>query len=82
MSWDISIKGFKSYIQIEHSLSENSIDSYIRDVRKLGDFCIKRNINTIDISRKELTKFLEDLNSIYFLKVNFLILIQIFSIYF
>ena len=51
MSWDISIKGFKSYIQIERSLSDNSIDSYIRDVRKLVDFCIKRNINTIDLSR-------------------------------
>ena len=61
MSWDISIKGFKSYLQIERSLSDNSIDNYIRDVIKLADFCLKDNIKPINIARVDLTRFLESL---------------------
>lgn len=32
------IKGFKSYLQLEKSLSPNSVDAYLRDVSKLDEF--------------------------------------------
>ena len=35
MSWQSYIKGFKSYLQLEKSLSSNSIEAYLRDVDKL-----------------------------------------------
>lgn len=35
MSWASYIKGFKSYLQLEKSLSGNSIEAYLRDVEKL-----------------------------------------------
>ncbi|MBS1684217.1 MAG: site-specific tyrosine recombinase XerD [Bacteroidetes bacterium] len=35
MSWVSYIKGFKSYLQLEKSLSGNSIEAYLRDVEKL-----------------------------------------------
>lgn len=38
MNWDSYIKGFKSYLQLEKSLSENSVDAYIYDVEKLFQF--------------------------------------------
>ena len=38
--WDIYLKGFKSYLQLERSLSANSIEAYIRDVEKLVQYLL------------------------------------------
>src|SRR4051794_24425330 len=38
--WEAYKKGFKSYLQLEKSLSENSVEAYIRDVEKLTTFLI------------------------------------------
>ncbi len=36
--WDAYKKGFKGYLQLEKSLSENSVEAYLRDITKLTDF--------------------------------------------
>jgi integrase/recombinase XerD len=36
--WEAYKKGFKAYLQLEKSLSENSVEAYIRDIEKLTDF--------------------------------------------
>jgi integrase/recombinase XerD len=36
--WDAYKKGFKAYLQLEKSLSENSVEAYIRDIDKLTQF--------------------------------------------
>ena len=38
MSWNIYIRGFKNYLQIEKSLSNNTVDAYCRDIIKLNEF--------------------------------------------
>ncbi len=38
MSWTLYQKGFKAYLQLEKSLSANTIDSYLRDVSKLEQY--------------------------------------------
>ena len=38
MNWPSSIKGFRAYLLLERSLSEHSIDAYLRDVGKLQEF--------------------------------------------
>ena len=38
MAWNSIIKGFKTYLELEKSLSENSVMAYIDDVRKLESF--------------------------------------------
>jgi len=38
MSWNIHIKQFKSYLQLERSLSPNSVDAYIHDIVKLEQY--------------------------------------------
>lgn len=35
LMWDVYLKGFKAYLQLERSLSANSIEAYLRDVEKL-----------------------------------------------
>jgi len=52
MSWKNYINGFRSYLMLERSLSENSVEAYIRDVHKLNDYL---SINGIKKSPKELT---------------------------
>jgi integrase/recombinase XerD len=36
--WDVYLKGFKAYLQLERSLSANSIEAYLRDVEKLVQY--------------------------------------------
>ncbi len=62
MSWEKSIIEFKSYLKIERSLSDNTIDSYLRDVRKLSDFSQEKNLNELQITRTEVKEFIADIN--------------------
>ena len=59
MSWEISIKSFKTYLQIELSLSKNSIDAYVGDVKKFSEFY--RNITKDNITRENIVDFLTHL---------------------
>lgn len=36
--WEIEIKGFKNYLQLERNLSENSVDAYLHDITMLDDY--------------------------------------------
>ena len=38
MNWGTATKGFKAYLQLEKSLSKNSIEAYLHDVEKLKQF--------------------------------------------
>ena len=57
MSWKTSIKEFKTYLRIERSLSENTIDSYIRDVKKLSNFAEKINKSELKINKSDIKDF-------------------------
>jgi len=43
--WDYEVNEFKNYLKLERSLSNNSIDAYLLDVRKLTSF-ISENYST------------------------------------
>ena len=61
MSWETSIKGFKSYLQIERSLSDNSVQAYIRDIKKFSSYAIPLNLNELKITRENISDFLAEL---------------------
>ena len=61
MSWETSIKHFKSYLQIERSLSENSVQAYIRDVKKFANYALKIELNELQIKRQHISGFLKEL---------------------
>ena len=62
MSWETSIKGFKSYLQIERSLSDNSVQAYIRDVKKFANFAIPIKLSELNVTRLDISNFLAQIN--------------------
>ena len=62
MSWKTSIKEFKTYLRIERSLSDNTIDSYIRDVKKLSYFAEKINKSELKLNKSDIKDFIKEIN--------------------
>ena len=58
MSWKQSIKEFKSYLRIERSLSDNTIDSYLRDIQKLANFSEEKDLTELQITKAEVKEFI------------------------
>ena len=62
MSWKTSIKEFKTYLKIERSLSDNTIDSYLRDIKKLAHFAEEKKINELKITKRDIKEFIVEIN--------------------
>jgi integrase/recombinase XerD len=59
--WEPYKKGFKAYLQLEKSLSENSVEAYLHDIEKLTEYFQRtKNLKTpADVELKDLEKFLK-----------------------
>ena len=59
--WKAYIKGFKAWLQLEKSLSNNSVEAYLRDIEKLVSFfSTQQNPKTLEnISLKDLQQFIQ-----------------------
>ena len=60
--WKGKISEFRLFLKLEKSLSQNTIDAYVNDVRKLAEYSEKV---PKEIDLKELENFIYELNSIY-----------------
>jgi len=59
--WEAYKKGFKAYLQLEKSLSDNSVEAYVRDVEKLTTFLMAtdQKKSPADIDLKTLQQFVK-----------------------
>jgi integrase/recombinase XerD len=66
MNWNLLIKQFKQYLQLERSLSVNSIDAYVHDVVKLKEFLEISNLNLtpFQIQAQHIQDFLKFINEL------------------
>lgn len=66
MNWDIHIKEFGHYLKLERSLSENSIEAYVRDVEKLKGFMDTEHpkVSPLTLTQKHLQGFLQFINEL------------------
>ncbi|SMC87019.1 site-specific tyrosine recombinase XerD [Moheibacter sediminis] len=55
MEWREAISEYKSYLKLEKSLSDNTLEAYLRDLRKLEFFSDK---NPIEIGKSDVEEFL------------------------
>lgn len=68
MSWAGYIKGFKSYLQLEKSLSANTIEAYLRDIEKFVKYLEgeKLNLNPEQITYNHFEGFIRAINELGF----------------
>jgi len=66
MNWQILIKGFKAYLQVERSMPVNTVGAYVRDIAKLAAFMESdgRNIEPAKVQLKDLQQFVNMLATI------------------
>lgn len=64
MNWLIYIQHFKNYLRLERSMSENSIEAYLRDVEKLSQFAsmIDNKPGPESLNDKNISDFLAFIN--------------------
>ena len=64
--WEGYKKGFKAYLQLEKSLSENSVEAYMHDLQKFTQFLGQSNLEKSprEIELCELENFLEWINQL------------------
>src|SRR5689334_16966092 len=58
--WEPYKKGFKGYLQLEKSLSDNSVEAYLRDIEKLTSYFTQNNVlkKPSGITLKDLQQFI------------------------
>ena len=59
MDWNKAIKNYYIYLSIERSLSKNTVDAYIRDIKNLAKFSKKKPLK---IKRDDIINYINFLN--------------------
>lgn len=68
MLWDSYLKGFKAYLQLERSMSDNTVEAYLHDVAMLSTFMHEHypDIKIADTELQHLQAFIAYINEIDF----------------
>lgn len=62
MLWQRAIQGYRSYLQLERSLSSNTVEAYLRDVTQLQHFCEDRGFDKpTSVSTDKLKEFVQQI---------------------
>lgn len=65
MDWQRALKGYRSYLQLERSLSANTVEAYVRDVMQLEHFCEDRGFESPDeVKTESLKEFVQQIADI------------------
>lgn len=64
--WEAYKKGFKAWLQLEKSLSDNSVEAYLRDIEKLTQFFLATNDVKApsEVTLNDLQQFLKWVNEL------------------
>ena len=64
--WELHIKHFSSYLKLERSLSENSVEAYLHDVELLRQFMTMKHpqVSPVKVTSKQLQEFLQYINEL------------------
>lgn len=60
MTWDEKITDFENFLRFERNFSENTLDAYLRDIRKLRDYSEQdlENTGPLEISHENIQEYL------------------------
>lgn len=64
--WNAYLKGFKAYMQLERSLSDNTVEAYLHDVSMLADYtsATHENLGIDAVTLVHLQSFLKHVNEL------------------
>lgn len=64
--WPAYLKGFKAYLQLERSMSDNTVAAYLHDVEMLGEYIFSQYSSTgiANIELEHLQSFLAHINEL------------------
>ena len=64
MTWDEKIKDFEIFLRFERNFSENTLDAYIRDIKKLKDYAEEdlENVGPDTIQYENLQEYIFNLS--------------------
>ncbi|ANF50960.1 tyrosine recombinase XerD [Chryseobacterium glaciei] len=64
MTWDEKIKDFEIFLRFERNFSENTLDAYVRDIKKLREYAIEdlENIGPGSIGYENLQEYIFNLS--------------------
>ncbi len=61
-SWHNFFKAYNLYIRLERSLSPNTVESYMRDVRNFGDYMLhKHSLEAFNVEQSHIEAYMESL---------------------
>ena len=59
MNWDEKIEDFRNFLKFERNFSDNTLDAYLRDIRKLRDYAVEDlQVEPDKITYEQLQEFL------------------------
>lgn len=66
MHWTVYKKGFKAYLQLEKSLSDHSVEAYLRDIDKLSDYLVASypTISPAEVTLQHLQSFIQAIGAL------------------
>lgn len=66
MNWQSYLKGYRSWLQLEKSLSHNSMEAYLHDVEKLLQFFAHKKLERTpeSVTYEDLTEFIRWINEL------------------
>jgi len=64
MTWDEKIKDFEIFLRFERNFSENTLDAYVRDIKKLKEYAIEdlENVGPASIGYENLQEYIFNLS--------------------
>lgn len=66
MNWTPDINGFVSYLQLERSMSNNTVDAYLRDITKFTEYLQLKELDRTpqEVSREDLMAYITYLSEL------------------
>ena len=64
MTWDEKINDFENFLKFERNFSDNTLDAYLRDIRKLRDYAEfdLENTGPLEITYENIQEYLFQLS--------------------
>ena len=61
---EVVIERYRQYLKLEKAMSDNTVDAYLSDIRKLADYLRDEQIILVDAKTEDIQHFLADLHDV------------------